>query len=267
MTRKPLTFAFITLILALLLAACSTLSIGGTPDLMEMEEWDLLWISDSSGWGVAEVYAAYIEEDTGIPVNVYDYWDGGLSAGTILDILEGGSNFNAELDRIPERIPEMEVIVFYTNPEESVDADNPWDWNCGQSTLLKTYVNACEMDTFALYTQHLESIYQHIFDLHNGRPVIIRAYDAYNPTLARWEKDGTFDACQACWGNYNAAIHQAAAKFDIPVAKVYDAWNGSDHNQDPNDKGYTKDGIHPNELGAQVIAEELRKLGYDPVTP
>jgi len=265
MTRKPLTFAFITLILALLLAACSTLSIGGTPDLMEMEEWDLLWISDSSGWGVAEVYAAYIEEDTGIPVNVYDYWDGGLSAGTILDILEGGSNFNAELDRIPERIPEMEVIVFYTNPEESVDADNPWDWNCGQSTLLKTYVNACEMDTFALYTQHLESIYQHIFDLHNGRPLIIRAYDAYNPTLARWEKDGTFDACQACWGNYNAAIHQAAAKFDIPVAKVYDAWNGSDH--DPNDKGYTKDGIHPNELGAQVIAEELRKLGYDPVTP
>jgi len=267
MTRKLLTFAFITLILALLLAACSILSIGGTPDLMEMEEWDLLWISDSSGWGVAEVYAAYIEEDTGIPVNVYDYWDGGLSAGTILDILEGGSNFNAELDRIPERIPEMEVIVFYTNPEESVDADNPWDWNCGQSTLLKTYVNACEMDTFALYTQHLESIYQHIFDLHNGRPVIIRAYDAYNPTLARWEKDGTFDACQACWGNYNAAIHQAAAKFDIPVAKVYDAWNGSDHNQDPNDKGYTKDGIHPNELGAQVIAEELRKLGYDPVTP
>jgi hypothetical protein len=267
MTRKLLTFAFITLILALLLAACSTLSIGGTPDLMEMEEWDLLWISDSSGWGVAEVYAAYIEEDTGIPVNVYDYWDGGLSAGTILDILEGGSNFNAELDRIPERIPEMEVIVFYTNPEESVDADNPWDWNCGQSTLLKTYVNACEMDTFALYTQHLESIYQHIFDLHNGRPLIIRAYDAYNPTLARWEKDGTFDACQACWGNYNAAIHQAAAKFDIPVAKVYDAWNGSDHNQDPNDKGYTKDGIHPNELGAQVIAEELRKLGYDPVTP
>jgi len=266
MTHKLLTFVFITLFLALLLAACSTQPNGNTADLLEMEQWDLLWISDSSGWGVAEIYAAYIEEDTGIPVNVYDYWDGGLSAGTILDILEGGNHPDVELDKIPELIPEVEVIVFYANPEESVDADDPMDWNCGQSPL-KTYVNTCEMDTFALYTQHLESIYEHIFELRDGRPLIIRAYDAYNPALARWEKDGTFDACQVCWGNYNTAIHQAAAKFNIPVAKVYDAWNGPDHDQDPNVKGYTKDGIHPNELGAQVIAEELRKLGYDPVTP
>lgn len=266
MTRKPFTFVFITLILALLLAACSTQTKGKAADLQEMEEWDLLWISDSSGWDVAEIYAAYIEEDTGIPVNVYDYWDGGLSAGTVLDILEGGDHPDAQLDKIPELIPEVEVIVFYTNPEESLDPQAPMDWNCAHSSA-KTYVNACEMDTFALYTQHLVSIYEHIFDLRDGQPVIIRAFDAYNPTLARWEKDGTFDACQVCWGNYNTAIHQAAAKFNIPVAKVYDAWNGPDHDQDPNDKGYTKDGIHPNELGAQVIAEELRKLGYDPVAP
>ena len=32
------------------------------PSLMEMEEWDLVWISDSSGWGVVEVYAAMVEE-------------------------------------------------------------------------------------------------------------------------------------------------------------------------------------------------------------
>ena len=158
------------------------------------------------------------------------------------------------------------MIVFYANPEESIDEDNPTDSNCAHSSAT-TYVNACEMDTFGLYIQHLELIYQHIFELRGDQPIIVRAFDAYNPIPARWEEDGTFDACHACWENYNAAIHQAASEYYIPVARVNDAWNGPDHNEDPNDKGYTADGIHPNELGAQVIAEELRKLGYDPDTP
>ncbi|MGB3699863.1 MAG: SGNH/GDSL hydrolase family protein [Anaerolineales bacterium] len=282
MINKQMVSVFVTLVMVILFAACATQTEqpednasdllateqpeDNASDLLALEEWDLLWISDSSGWGVAEIYAAYIEEDTGIPVNVYDYWAVSLSAGTIVDILEGGSHPNAELARIPELIPEVEVIVFYANPEESIDEDNPTDSNCAHSSAT-TYVNACEMDTFGLYIQHLELIYQHIFELRGDQPIIVRAFDAYNPIPARWEEDGTFDACHACWENYNAAIHQAASEYYIPVARVNDAWNGPDHNEDPNDKGYTADGIHPNELGAQVIAEELRKLGYDPDTP
>ena len=235
-------------------------------NLMEMEEWDLLWISDSSGWDVAKLYAAQIEADTGIRVNLYDYWDGGLSAGAVLDILDGGSTPNAKLARLPELIPEVEVVVFYANPAESIDDENPWDCNCGTDPS-KTYVNSCDIETLALYIQHLEAIYQHILDLRAGQPTIIRAYDAYNPTLARWIDDGTFEACKTCWETYNLAIHQAADSYTIPVANVYEAWNGPEHDEDPNDKGYTKDGEHPNELGALVIAEQLRLLGYEPVIP
>lgn len=269
MGKKSIAFVEVFLVTAMLLTACATPAEqqdNATTGLMALDEWDLLWISDSSGWGVAEVYGDYIEEDTGKTVNVYDSWDGGLSAGTILDILEGGKNPNAKLAKIPELIPEMEVIVFYTNPEESINEAKPMDFNCGQGNS-KTFVNACDLDNFSVYIENLKSIYQHIFDLRGDQPTIVRAFDAYNPTLARWEQDGTFDICQDCWGNYNAAIHQAASQYNIPVARVYDAWNGPDHNEDPNDKGYTKDGIHPNEVGAQVIAEELRKLGYDPVAP
>lgn len=266
MTRKQITFLIAGLIITILLTGCTQLTGSNPQDLTTLEEWDLLWISDSSGWGVAEVYAAYIEEDTGIPVNVYDYWDGGLSAGEVLRILEGEHTFNAELAKLPEIIPEMEVIVFYTNPAESVAEANPFDFNCGQDGS-KLYVKACDMANFDLYVQHLEAIYREIFKLRGNRPTILRAYDAYNPTLARWDEPAIFESCLVCWGNYNAAIHQAASTFNIPMAQVYDAWNGPDHDQDPNDKGYTKDGEHPNELGAQVIAAELRKLGYEPVSP
>lgn len=118
MINKQMVSVFVTLVMVILFAACATQTEqpednasdlltteqpedntsdllatdqpeDNASDLLALEEWDLLWISDSSGWGVAEIYAAYIEEDTGIPVNVYDYWAVSLSAGTIVDILEG----------------------------------------------------------------------------------------------------------------------------------------------------------------------------------
>jgi lysophospholipase L1-like esterase len=51
------------------------------------------------------------------------------------------------------------------------------------------------------------------------------------------------------------------------VGAVAEAWNGPNRDEDPNDKGYTWDGIHPNEKGAAVIANALRELGYEPVVP
>jgi lysophospholipase L1-like esterase len=79
--------------------------------------------------------------------------------------------------------------------------------------------------------------------------------------------DGVFDVCLEFWKNNNNAIHQAAHEMGVPVAKIFDAWNGLDHRDDPNDKGYTKDGVHPNETGARVIADLLREIGYEMVIP
>lgn len=262
MTIKARTLILVLLMSSSLFAACNSQPKNAT-DLLAMKEWDLLWISDSSGRTVADIYADYIREDTAITVTVHDKWRDALSAGTVLEILEGGAVPKA-LEEIPELIPEMEVIVVYGNPEESEIENNPWDWNCGQSAA-KTYVNACDMDTFARYIQDLEQIYQHIFELAGDKAVIVRAIDAYNPVAARWKTEGTLEECQECWGNYNSAIHQAATAYNVPIARVYDAWNGPDHDEDPNDKGYTRDGINPSETGARVVAEELRKLGYEPI--
>jgi hypothetical protein len=173
---------------------------------------------------------------------------------------------NMKLEQAAEQIKDAEVIVIYGNPELSIDPANPMDWNCGQGSNV-FYVNSCEMETFNLYIQHLEEIYAKIFELREGQPTIIRAFDAYNPVIPRETAQEGYQACLACWANYNAAIHQAAETFNVPVAKVAEAWNGADGTEDPVAKGYTKDNIHPNELGAKVIAEALRDLGYEPVYP
>jgi lysophospholipase L1-like esterase len=142
------------------------------------------------------------------------------------------------------------------------------DWNCGQDELHSCYVNSCGMETFELYIEHLQEIYSIIFTVRAGKPTMVRAFDAYNPRIVQdCTPDGAFEACLDCFENYNKAIHQAADEMGVPVANVFDAWNGPDHTEDPNAKGYTKDGVHPNETVARVIADLLRAIGYEMIIP
>ncbi|MFN2148368.1 MAG: hypothetical protein ACK2T2_08235 [Anaerolineales bacterium] len=256
---KNRSMLWLALIGMLLLSGCAR-----EPSMHKMEEWDLVWISDSSGWDVAQVYAAMMEEDTGIKVNIHDNWIGGLPAARVLHALQGEATASFTLERLADEIREAEVIVLYGNPTESLDPVNPGDWMCVDD-IGENYVNHCELETFKQYIQDLEGIYARIFELRAGQPTIVRAYDAYNPLIARFKEQGVYEECKACWANYNAAIHQAAARYNIPVAQVALAWNGSDWDQDPVAMGFTKDGIHPNGEGARVIAEALRALGYEPV--
>lgn len=258
--KKIAAFATLPLLITFI-AGCAP-----EPSMLDMEEWDLVWISDSTGWDVAEVYAAMVEQDTGVKVNVYDNWIGGLSAGDVLHGLQGTPTPSMQLERNADEIREAELIVFYGNPIASWGEENPADWVCTSSVGMN-YVSNCELETFEQYIADLEAIYEIIFELRAGQPTIVRAYDAYNPLIARFKEQGVYEDCKACWANYNAAIHQAAETYSVPVAQVAEAWNGPDWNQDPVALGYTKDGEHPNEEGARVIAEAIRVLGYDPVSP
>lgn len=276
MSSRVLTQMFIFIIIIVVVTSCSESKgqeekpISAQDVIAEqgVEEWDLLWVSDSSGWGVAEIYGAYLAEDLGIKINVMDNWMGGLAAGEILMPLKGEHTYNLDLENMRDYFQEAEIIVIYGNPEGSISEENPMDWNCGQDELQSCFVNSCGMETFELYIQHMKEIYGIIFAERAGKPTMLRTFDAYNPRyVSKCTPDGVFDACLECWENYNKAIHQAADEMGVPVANVFDTWNGPDHREDPNDKGYTIDGVHPNETGAGVIADLLRGIGYGMVIP
>lgn len=258
---KRFILCVLVLVLTTLLSACSS-----TPDLDDLDEWDLVWISDSSGWDVAQIYADYIEEDTGKTIIVHDLWIGGLPAGDILDALNGKPRDGSrELNEFLTLVPEAEVIVVYGNPEKSVVEDNPQDWYCLPGGTF--YVNNCEPDVFDLYVQHMSAIYEKILELRDRQPTIIRTFDAYNPIISQRVGQTGYEECITCWMNYNDAIHEAAEAYNIPIALVAGAWNGPDYLKNPKEMGYTRDGIHPNEVGGEVIAKLLRELGYEPVEP
>lgn len=251
---------------ALFLALLSGCSKSPAEQMLELDHWDLVWISDSTGWGVERVMADYIEEDTGIPVDIQFSWIRVLSAGEVVEGLEGNSG-EFLLNQLPEILPEAEVIVLYTNPNQSQSDANPHDFNCGQNDSA-CYVNACSAENFEVYVDHLEQIYAAIFEFRQGQPTIIWAYDSYNPVLAnRCADEGVFEACRACWETYSQAAQEAAASYGVPFAHVFDVFNGPEHDQDPRDRDLFTDGIHPNEAGAALLAQTLRDLGYEPVVP
>jgi len=96
----------------------------------KVEKWDLLWISDSSGWGVVDIYAGYVAEDLGIEIDVNDQWMGHLAAGEVLASLNGEPNPNMNLVRMAEYIQEAEIIVFYGNPNLSLSTQPPHPQPC-----------------------------------------------------------------------------------------------------------------------------------------
>lgn len=219
-----------------------------------MKELDLVILSDSSLLGVGKYYAAYIEEDLNATVNLHDEWQGSLSAKTLLKQLQ-------KEERLRRILRDSEVVVYFGNPVGSATGD----WSC---VPRANYVKDCSPETFSEYQATLEAIVEEILALRDGAPTIIRATDFYVPVLTQWREAGLEVECTRCIENMVAAVHEAAAAQNIPVARVYDALNGPNHDVDPRDMGYIgADGIHTSDLGQQVIASLLRELGYEPVVP
>jgi len=263
--RNPEKLLITCLVLVLSLAFSACQSVPDVTPLEDLDEWDLVWVTDSSGWGVAPIYGEMVEADTGKTVNVGDYWEGGFAAGEMLEILQGNySGSDMKFQLLPERIAEAEIVVFYGNPRWSVYEPHPGDWECVPPGPW--YVNDCDPEIFTLYKEHVKEVFQLILELRDGQPTIIRAYDAYNPLINQFKEEGVYEECKQCWGYFNEAFRVAAEEMNIPLAPVAELWNGPDFTVDPEDDlGYTKDGLHPNDLGAESIAQALRELGYDPV--
>jgi len=78
---------------------------------------------------------------------------------------------------------------------------------------------------------------------------------------------GILEQKKSCLLAYNGAIHQVAARYQIPVAAVHHAFNGPRGQEDPADLGYFRNDVRMSPAGDAVVAGLLRDLGYQPRVP
>jgi hypothetical protein len=237
------------------------------------QPWDLVYISDSSGWGVAPRYARRIRQARGVRVRVHDEWQAGLAAVTVL------RGLRTRGDRSIGLVRNAEVIVVYGNAGGlGITSVERGDCACSATTGCRAPL-AVSPRTWRPYVATLKAIYKRIFELRKGKPVILRTANWYVPEISHapdspfwahtsWEQAGIVDVCTRYHEEQQAAIARAAAAYRVRVADVYRAFNGPGHREDPFAKGYLQaDGIHPSNAGRAVVAQRLAGLGYAKVKP
>jgi hypothetical protein len=230
----------------------------------EGEPWDLLYISDSGGWGVADVLAERASQELGVEVRVYDHASGGLSAVTALGRVRG-----EEYPDISDWVRQSEIIIVYGNPEDSgVDTD------MGIGTCVSTSV--MERDApppgtaadYQPYSDILADLYAEIWKLREGAPTVLRAIDLYNPVISAWREAGIESECTAHWELWSSVIRDAAEAHGAVMVSTYDLFNGTAHDEDPREKGYIgPDGEHTTAEGAAAIADAIAAEGFSPSNP
>ena len=240
-------------------------------DSPSAEEWDLLWISDSSGSGdVAPAFAARIEEDLGVSVRVRPAWSANQSIRTVLDVLRGQDGgtlrtWGAGDVDLPAAVREAEIIVVSGNQLESPTEGHPASGCMGDCTADIS----CGPETWTQYEADLVAVFDEIFAIREGRPVVLRTHDYYLPwgPRARWEACGQVAVCADCHREWSMAIHRAGAARGVPVARYLAAFSGPAFDQ-PMPSAWTVDEPgHPSREGAEHFAEVMAGLGYDPVAP
>jgi hypothetical protein len=244
------------------------------------EPLSVVWISDSTAMGgVAAAYGRRIEADLGVPVDVHSFWSGGLTVKGALNYLRGTSNGGilATADgkvKIADFIPDADIVVVSGQPAGSDTAEHPWDWDCDpyyneNPSCLRTSV--CGPETWQQYEADVVAIFDEIFKLRDGRPVILRTHDRYLPwgPLATWTACDCVDICVRCWHEWSDAHHRAAAARNVPVAGYYAAFSGPAGDQPLPSAWISNDGlgVHPSGPGAEALAGIMADLGYDPVAP
>jgi hypothetical protein len=236
------------------------------------EPVDLVYISDSGGQNVAPRYAELAAE-----------------------ALDREVRLNREVEADPEAIRTSfaeevagaEIIVFYFRPEafeqyfpqpnirtafDAIDAlagdpdySGP-EWTPGTKWEPAPVVPSAQ--DWQPYEDWLGEVYDAIWEVREGRPVVLRAHDIYNPWVAPWTELGIEQETTAFWEGQSRAIRETAEANGAVFVSFFDLFNGPAHDEDPREKGWIgEDGMHAGVEGGAAAAEALAAVGFEMSEP
>jgi hypothetical protein len=214
-------------------------------------------IRDSSVAGLVYRMPKILEEDLGVKVKPHDVSKDGWNSEGMLRALRTDGKLRQDLrnaDVITSIVPRWGLRV----PIETYLMGPPG--SCGgadNQDCLRQASKQFEADTDAIIAE--------IVSLRSPSDALIRTFDAHTYwPVAESKQKGVFEGLNRYWQAANEYLIKVAGEHGIPVARVSQAFNGPNGDQDPMDNGYViADHLHPSEKGFDVIAKLIRELGYE----
>jgi lysophospholipase L1-like esterase len=225
--------------------------------------WDMVVLGDSlvaDDYSVLpEAYAARIEEDLGVEVEIQNLAVGGETTKSLL----------ANVQKYPwyrEPLQEAEVVLISVGGGDLPGmAKRFFDGECGgadNQDCLRQQLEESQVNWDALLSEIASLAEPHETLI---RPIIPGVLEYY----ARVYKDQPEEV--EVYNSYVVALYEhmarSCAERGIPVLDLYALYDGPDADPSLPDLAGTGDGVHVSNEGDAVIAELLRDLGYEFVRP
>ena len=257
---------------AIMLAACA--SLGAAPQA----GWDYTALGDSFATGYLATsgyvprYQGFLEADNGISVTLFNLGQNGWHSGQLLTALQTKAAFQMD-------VQEAQVVTWNIGINDLTEARLSYKrGKCGTGRDRDN--QDCLRTAVATFNTNWDGIVNQILLRRSQTNTIIRTMDLYNPWVAVDQSSNTtadsnetgpahgndFAVIEYYLDAMNAHIAQSAAVNSIPLAQVHAAFNGATGTEDPVAKGLiASDGLHPNDIGHEAIAQAYRALGYSPL--
>ncbi len=213
------------------------------------ETWDYVVLGSSIGTWWARYYGDLMESDLGVEIVYHDYYVGSQLVSNLLRNVMNN-------ERLREDIRKAEVITIGVGSADIFKAiRSHFELNYSDQRELEQAVEE--------FRETYNSMLSEVVSIASPTDTIIRIMDIYFPWVGRYKEKGIYSSAKQYWMKFNECIIQAGSRQSIPVAHVFEAFNGPLGDDDPADKGYLHfDVKHSSEKGMKLIAEEFRKLGY-----
>ena len=223
--------------------------------------WEYVAVGDSLAFGIGgnrgyvPRYRDHIVLDTDHQVNVTNLGVPGWTSADLFTAVRTDSGFR-------NAIGQAEVVTWNIGGNDLLNAlDRYLNNTCGGGDNLE-----CFRATVISFRANWDGIVAEIRSLRSSGTTIIRTMDVYNPFVASLKANGDLEKLKPFLDEMNAHIAQSAQANEIPLARVYLAFNGANGDENAAAKGYlSSDQVHPDDDGYAKIAELLRGLGYAPL--
>ena len=210
-------------------------------------------LGDSFTWAFIDIYAAHIERDLGVQVNLHNWSFGGQRSDELLEMLRENESLRTLLCKA-DVVTFMIPMARFREPSIAYITRGDVENQDGMRAA------------FALYQQDAGRIFRELLSLRKPSEAILRVMDCYLPSFLfdEWNRHGMFQELKSWWEKFNDYVAWLASERDIPVARVRFAFNGPSGDVNPVEY-IGEDGWHVNERGAALIAKLHCELGYAPL--
>lgn len=212
--------------------------------------------------GYVDRYAAILTQTSGLSVTLYNLAQNGWSSGQLLNALRTNTTIQAA-------VGQADQITWNIGVNDWRNARSKYkSGKCGGKDNQD-----CLRSVVATFRANWSGIVSELLNRRGHAAVSLKTLDVFNPwsaadiganVTADAKETGAargddFSVLDSYLAQINTHIHTTSTAAGILVGAAHAAFNGADGREDPRVKGYIgSDGLHPTELGHQVLADLLR---------